>query len=447
MPYDPNRHHRRSIRLKGYDYSQAGAYFITICTQDRACLFGKVVNGEMRLNDAGRMVLAEWNMLPERFPHVVLDAFVVMPNHVHGIVVITNPATDDGATTRVAPTAVTIVGTGLVPVPNTGTMGAVPDAGTMGAVSNAGTMGAAPDAGTMGAAPDTGMMGAVPNAGAMGAAPNAGTMGAAPDAGTMGAVPDAGTMGAVPDAGTMGAAPDAGTMGAVPDAGMMGAAPDAGTMGAVPNAGTMGAVPDDGMMGAAPDTGTMGAAPDTGAMGAVPDAGTMGAVPNAGTMGAVPNAGTMGAVPNAGTMGAAPDAGATTRVAPTAATIVGTGLVPVPDDGATTRVAPTVGDIVAPTVGDIVGAFKSRVTVEYIRGVKTSGWPPFRGRLWQRNYYEHIIRNERALNAIRQYIIENPRRWQMDRENEARTAPDPLAQAIWNMLKQEEADHSPGGER
>jgi len=154
----------------------------------------------------------------------------------------------------------------------------------------------------------------------------------------------------------------------------------------------------------------------------------------------------MGAAPNDGMMGAVPDDGAT---------IVGTGLVPVPNAGATTRVAPTVGDIVAPTVGDIVaptvgdivGAFKSRVTVEYIRGVKTSGWPPFRGRLWQRNYYEHIIRNERALNAIRQYIIENPRRWQMDRENEARTAPDPLAQAIWNMLKQEEADHSPGGER
>ncbi|MBO9382439.1 MAG: hypothetical protein J7479_08340, partial [Roseiflexus sp.] len=170
----------------------------------------------------------------------------------------------------------------------------------------------------------------------------------------------------------------------------------------------------------------------------VPNAGTMGAVPNAGTMGAAPDTGAMGAAPNDGMMGAVPDDGAT---------IVGTGLVPVPDDGATTRVAPTVGDIVAPTVGDIVGAFKSRVTVEYIRGVKTSGWPPFRGRLWQRNYYEHIIRNERALNAIRQYIIENPRRWQMDRENEARTAPDPLAQAIWNMLKQEEADHSPGGER
>lgn len=75
MPYDPNRHHRRSIRLKGYDYSQAGAYFITLCTQDRACLFGKVVNGEMRLNDAGLMVLAEWNRLPKRFPHLV-EAFV-----------------------------------------------------------------------------------------------------------------------------------------------------------------------------------------------------------------------------------------------------------------------------------------------------------------------------------------------------------------------------------
>ena len=215
MPYDPNRHHRRSIRLKGYDYSQAGAYFITLCTQDRACLFGRVVNGEMRLNDAGRMVLAEWNRLPERFPQVVLDAFVVMPNHVHGILVITDPA---------------------------------------------------------------------PTAGA-----------------------------------------------------------------------------------------TVGA-----------------------------------------TVGATPTVGATTWV--------------------------------APTVGNIIGAFKSRVTVEYIRGVKTSGWPPFRGRLWQRNYYEHIIRNERALNAIRRYILENPLRWHLDRENLARTAPDPLAQAIRNMPKQEETDHSPGGE-
>jgi hypothetical protein len=75
MPYDPNRYHRQSIRLKGYDYSQAGAYFIALCTQDRACLLGRVMNGEMRLNDAGRMVLSECSRLPERFPQVV-DAFV-----------------------------------------------------------------------------------------------------------------------------------------------------------------------------------------------------------------------------------------------------------------------------------------------------------------------------------------------------------------------------------
>jgi len=90
MRYDPNRHHRRSIRLSGYDYSQAGAYFITICTQDRACLFGDVVDGEMRLNDAGRVAQQCWRQIPAHFPNVELDEFVVMPNHVHGILVITD---------------------------------------------------------------------------------------------------------------------------------------------------------------------------------------------------------------------------------------------------------------------------------------------------------------------------------------------------------------------
>ena len=89
MTYDPQKHHRRSIRLKGYDYSQAGAYFITIVAQARACLFGEVVDGEMRLNDAGRMV---WDDLPERFPGLELDAFGVMPNHVHGIIILTGRA-------------------------------------------------------------------------------------------------------------------------------------------------------------------------------------------------------------------------------------------------------------------------------------------------------------------------------------------------------------------
>ena len=86
MPsYDPIHHHRRSIRLKGYDYTQAGAYFITICTHDRAHWFGEVVDGEMRLNDAGRIADQCWRDIPAHFPHVKLDACVIMPNHVHGI--------------------------------------------------------------------------------------------------------------------------------------------------------------------------------------------------------------------------------------------------------------------------------------------------------------------------------------------------------------------------
>jgi putative transposase len=88
MPNNLERHHRRSIRLKGYDYSLAGAYFVTIVTQHRACLFGEVVNGEMLLNDAGKMLQLEWNALPQRFPNIELDEFVVMPNHFHGILVI-----------------------------------------------------------------------------------------------------------------------------------------------------------------------------------------------------------------------------------------------------------------------------------------------------------------------------------------------------------------------
>jgi REP element-mobilizing transposase RayT len=88
MTYNPAIHHRRSIRLKGYDYSQAGAYFITVVVQGRENLFGEIVNGEMRLNAAGEIVLQTWNDLPRRFPSIELDASVIMPNHGHGIIVI-----------------------------------------------------------------------------------------------------------------------------------------------------------------------------------------------------------------------------------------------------------------------------------------------------------------------------------------------------------------------
>jgi putative transposase len=92
MPYDPQKHHRRSIRLKGYNYTQPGAYFITICTKGRQCLFGNVVNGEMQLNSLGYIAFNCWQTIPAHFPHIELDTFVIMPNHVHGILIITeNP--------------------------------------------------------------------------------------------------------------------------------------------------------------------------------------------------------------------------------------------------------------------------------------------------------------------------------------------------------------------
>jgi REP element-mobilizing transposase RayT len=81
----PHRHHRRSIRLSGYDYSRAGAYFVTVCTQDRTCLFGEVVDGKMRVNEFGQIVREEWLRTAEIRDNVNMDLFVVMPNHLHAI--------------------------------------------------------------------------------------------------------------------------------------------------------------------------------------------------------------------------------------------------------------------------------------------------------------------------------------------------------------------------
>ena len=84
--YNPNIHHRRSIRLKGYDYSQAGLYFITICVKDRKYLFGEIVEGKMILNDAGKIADECWLEIPKHFLDSVLHEHIVMPNHVHGII-------------------------------------------------------------------------------------------------------------------------------------------------------------------------------------------------------------------------------------------------------------------------------------------------------------------------------------------------------------------------
>ncbi|MEA2015034.1 MAG: transposase [Thermodesulfobacteriota bacterium] len=100
MTYNPDIHNRRSIRLKGYDYSQAGAYFVSICTQNRECLFGKITDGQMVLNDAGKIVADEWIKTGAIRNNVALDEWVVMPNHFLGILVVD----DRRGTARRAPT-------------------------------------------------------------------------------------------------------------------------------------------------------------------------------------------------------------------------------------------------------------------------------------------------------------------------------------------------------
>jgi putative transposase len=104
-------HRRRSIRLANYDYSSAGAYFVTICTHKHACLFGENLGGLIRLSDYGSIVQEAWNSLPTHYSHVVLDAFVIMPNHIHGIIVLA-----DGP-----------VGAGFKPAPTPGTRHALPE--------------------------------------------------------------------------------------------------------------------------------------------------------------------------------------------------------------------------------------------------------------------------------------------------------------------------------
>lgn len=104
MKYNPKIHNRQSIRLKGYDYTQPGYYFITICTQDRRCLFGEISNGKMNLNDAGNTVQKEWMALPNRFPNIRLHEFVIMPDHFHAIIQITAPPS--GQPQGIAPTGI-----------------------------------------------------------------------------------------------------------------------------------------------------------------------------------------------------------------------------------------------------------------------------------------------------------------------------------------------------
>jgi REP element-mobilizing transposase RayT len=195
--YNLNIHHRRSIRLKGYNYAQAGLYFVTICTKNRACLFGEIQNKKMNLNDSGKMVDNEWLKIQRRFQNIQLHEYIVMPNHFHAIL--------------------EIVGATLVVAQND-------EVASDKNIDN-----------------------------------------------------------------------------------------------------------------------------------------------------------------RKGQQGIAPTGGITKT-------------------GGNT-----------PTLGDIIGAFESITTVEYIRGVKNNNWESFNGKLWQRNYWEHIIRNDKSYNRISEYIINNPQNWDNDK--------------------------------
>lgn len=211
MTYDRAKHRRRSIRLQGYDYSQPGAYFVTACTQNSEYLFGDIADGEMALNEAGQMVQGVWDALPMHYLGIKTDAFIIMPNHIHGIIII-RPS-------------------------------------------------------------DMG-----PSSSAVGAGPRA-------------------------------------------------------------------------CPGNAPQSHDIGR-------------------------------------PH-----------------------VGHPRVRLPHPGQPQGVAPTK----TVTLPDVVHRFKTLTTKRYTDGVKHNGWKPFPGRLWQRNYWEHVVRNERELHRIREYITNNPAKWESDR--------------------------------
>ena len=112
MAYNPNLHHRRSIRLREWDYSGPGGYFVTICSYRRESMFGEIRNGRMDLNSYGEIVQQSWVDLPKHYHNILLDEFVIMPNHVHGIIVIVDDIVVDntnsavGASLRLAPTEI-----------------------------------------------------------------------------------------------------------------------------------------------------------------------------------------------------------------------------------------------------------------------------------------------------------------------------------------------------
>ncbi|MFA9214882.1 MAG: transposase [Candidatus Methylacidiphilales bacterium] len=219
--YNPNIHHRKSIRLKGYDYSRKGLYFVTICCKNRACLFGKIENGKMFLNESGIMIEKWYFELENKYPDIKCHEMIVMPNHIHFII----ENTGDIATVRA----------------------------------------------------------------------------------------------------------------------------------------NLGVRPDEEDVRA-----NLGVRPD--------------------------------------------DIGQTHRSAPTTAPTIA-------PTTATTDEQQIFGEHIGSPLHRVIQWFKTMTTNEYIRGVKNLGWEPFYKKLWQRNYWEHIIRNENSYQNISNYIISNPSKWKEDKLN------------------------------
>jgi putative transposase len=95
MKFNSDIHHRRSIRLKAYDYSQPGVYFVTVCTQNREPIFGHIQKSSMILNESGEMIKKWWEKIPIKFDNTKIDLYVIMPNHIHMILIINNPKTEE----------------------------------------------------------------------------------------------------------------------------------------------------------------------------------------------------------------------------------------------------------------------------------------------------------------------------------------------------------------
>ena len=106
MRYDPQKHHRRSIRLPHWDYTQAGCYFVTLCTQCRECLFGHILDGVMELNEFGCVVQSAWLWLNEQYDYIKLGNYIVKPNHLHGVIIYVDSCRGDSrrGDSRIAPT-------------------------------------------------------------------------------------------------------------------------------------------------------------------------------------------------------------------------------------------------------------------------------------------------------------------------------------------------------